>query len=190
MDRDAPWTRTTLKLIEKNPRVAASKLAAKLGRETLEFKTDVRKLKKLGLTQSFEVGYELSPRGKAYLAATTPEPRAQASGPPLVSRVTTPGHAAAPPMLAKRIDALPEKGDFLFEPKWDGFRTLVFRDGDEVFIQSRDEKPLGRYFPELEAPIRAQLPERCVLDGEIVIARAARSTSRRCRCACIRRHRG
>jgi hypothetical protein len=72
MDRDAPWTRTTLKLIEKNPRVAASKLAAKLGRETLEFKTDVRKLKKLGLTQSFEVGYELSPRGKAYLAATTP----------------------------------------------------------------------------------------------------------------------
>jgi len=75
------------------------------------------------------------------------------------------------PMLAKRIDALPEKGEFLFEPKWDGFRTLVFRDGDEVFIQSRDEKPLNRYFPELEEPLRAQLPEKCVLDGEIVIAR-------------------
>lgn len=71
MDRDEPWTRTTLKLIEKHPRVAASKLAAKLGRETLEFKADVRKLKKLGLTQSFEVGYEISPRGRAYLAATT-----------------------------------------------------------------------------------------------------------------------
>jgi len=71
LDRDDPWTRATLKLIEKHPRVAASKLAAKVGRETLEFKTDVRKLKKLGLTQSFEVGYELSPRGRAYLAATT-----------------------------------------------------------------------------------------------------------------------
>jgi ATP-dependent DNA ligase len=75
------------------------------------------------------------------------------------------------PMLAKRIDALPEKGDFLFEPKWDGFRTLIFRDGDELFIQSRDEKPLNRYFPELEPPLREQLPARCVLDGEIVIAR-------------------
>jgi hypothetical protein len=71
MDRDEPWTRTTLKLIDKHPRVAASKLAAKLGRETLEFKEDVRKLKKLGLTQSFEVGYELSPRGRAYLTATS-----------------------------------------------------------------------------------------------------------------------
>jgi len=71
MDRDDPWTRTTLKLIEKHPRIAASKLAAKVGRETLEFKTDVRKLKKLGLTQSFEVGYEVSPRGRAYLAAVT-----------------------------------------------------------------------------------------------------------------------
>jgi hypothetical protein len=71
MDRDEPWTRTTLKLIEKHPRIAASKLAGKVGRETLEFKTDVRKLKKLGLTQSFEVGYEVSPRGRAYLAAVT-----------------------------------------------------------------------------------------------------------------------
>jgi hypothetical protein len=70
MDRGAPWTKKTLALIEKNPRVAASKLAPKLGRETLDFKANVRKLKKLGLTQSFEIGYEIAPRGRAYLAAT------------------------------------------------------------------------------------------------------------------------
>lgn len=69
MDRTTPWTAKTLALIGKHPRVAASKLAANLGRETLPFKTDVRKLKRLGLTQSFEVGYEISPRGAAYLAA-------------------------------------------------------------------------------------------------------------------------
>jgi len=75
------------------------------------------------------------------------------------------------PMLAKRVDALPTAGDWIFEPKWDGFRTLVFRDRDEVLLQSRDQKSLNRYFPELIAPIQAQLPERCVLDGEIVVAR-------------------
>jgi hypothetical protein len=69
MDGDEPWTMKTLRLIEKFPRVAASKLAAKVKRETLPFKTDVRKLKKLGLTQSFEVGYEIAPRGKAFLTA-------------------------------------------------------------------------------------------------------------------------
>ena len=69
LDASAPWTRRTLALIGRHPRVAASKLAKKLGRETLPFKVDVRKLKKLGLTQSFEVGYEISPRGKAYLSA-------------------------------------------------------------------------------------------------------------------------
>lgn len=67
---DDAWTKKTLALIEKHPRVAASKLAAKVGRETLPFKADVVKLKKLGLTQSFEVGYELSPRGRAYLEKT------------------------------------------------------------------------------------------------------------------------
>lgn len=67
MDGDAPWTRKTLALIAKNPRTAASALAKKLGRETEPFKIDVRKLKKLGLTQSFEVGYEISPRGEAFL---------------------------------------------------------------------------------------------------------------------------
>lgn len=68
LDRGAAWTRDTLAIIKKHPRIAASKLAAKLGRETLPFKVDVRKLKRLGLTQSFEVGYELSPRGVAFLA--------------------------------------------------------------------------------------------------------------------------
>ena len=74
------------------------------------------------------------------------------------------------PMLAKAADALPEGDGWLFEPKWDGFRALVFRDGDEILIQSRDLKPLDRYFPELAEPLRASLPERCVVDGEIVIA--------------------
>ena len=75
-------------------------------------------------------------------------------------------------MLAKRVDALPASGDWLFEPKWDGFRAIVFRDGDELLLQSRDTKSLNRYFPELLEPLKAQLPERCVLDGEIVISRA------------------
>jgi len=74
-------------------------------------------------------------------------------------------------MLAKRVGELPTGDGWIFEPKWDGFRSLVFRDGDDIYIQSRDEKPLARYYPELIAPITAQLPARCVLDGEIVIAR-------------------
>ncbi len=75
------------------------------------------------------------------------------------------------PMLAKRVTELPTAGSWIFEPKWDGFRALVFRDGDEVLIQSRDEKPLNRYFPELIEPLKSQLPKRCVLDGEIVLSR-------------------
>src|ERR1700687_6176336 len=74
-------------------------------------------------------------------------------------------------MLAKRVDDLPVAGTWIFEPKWDGFRALVFRDRDEIEIQSRDEKPLNRYFPELVDTFRTQLPARCVLDGEIVIAK-------------------
>ena len=74
------------------------------------------------------------------------------------------------PMLAKPANALPEGEGWLFEPKWDGFRALVFRDGDEMLIQSRDLKPLDRYFPELADPLKASLPERCVVDGEVVIA--------------------
>jgi ATP-dependent DNA ligase len=74
-------------------------------------------------------------------------------------------------MLAKRVGALPVSGAWIFEPKWDGFRALVFRDGDEILIQSRDEKSLNRYFPELLEPLRSELPARAVLDGEIVVAR-------------------
>src|SRR5271156_3924594 len=74
-------------------------------------------------------------------------------------------------MLSKRIGTLPEGKGWIFEPKWDGFRALIFRDHDELIIQSRDEKPLIRFFPELVAPLLAQLPESCALDGEIVIAR-------------------
>ena len=73
-------------------------------------------------------------------------------------------------MLAKRVGELPASGKWIFEPKWDGFRALVFRDGDEILIQSRDAKPLNRYFPELLEPLRSQLPGRSVLDGEIVVA--------------------
>jgi ATP-dependent DNA ligase len=76
-------------------------------------------------------------------------------------------------MLAKRIDDLPPGDTWLFEPKWDGFRALVFRDGDEILIQSRDQKPLNRYFPELVETLKSQLPQRCALDGEIVIAGSA-----------------
>src|SRR5512134_4002913 len=73
------------------------------------------------------------------------------------------------PMLAKAVDDLPRGDDWLFEPKWDGFRTLVFRDGEELLLQSRDLKPMNRYFPELREPLLELLPDRCVLDGEVVI---------------------
>jgi len=74
------------------------------------------------------------------------------------------------PMLAKLAEELPPGEGWLFEPKWDGFRAIVFRDGESVFIQSRDLRPLDRYFPELPPALRANLPARCVVDGEIVIA--------------------
>jgi len=74
------------------------------------------------------------------------------------------------PMLAKLASALPEGEGWLFEPKWDGFRAIVFRAGEEVYVQSRDLRPLDRYFPELAPALRAALPPRCVVDGEIVIA--------------------
>lgn len=78
------------------------------------------------------------------------------------------------PMLAKRVEQVPAEGDWIFEPKWDGFRVLVFRDGEEILVQSRDERPLNRYFPDILNPLREQLPARCVLDGELVIAREGR----------------
>jgi ATP-dependent DNA ligase len=73
-------------------------------------------------------------------------------------------------MLARLVDALPTGDGFLFEPKWDGFRAIVFRTDRDVYIQSRDLKPLDRYFPELHDALVEQLPPHCVLDGEIVIA--------------------
>jgi ATP-dependent DNA ligase len=73
------------------------------------------------------------------------------------------------PMLAKVADELPQGEGFLFEPKWDGFRAIVFRSADAVHIQSRDLRPLNRYFPELEAALVKALPKGCVIDGEIVV---------------------
>src|ERR671910_509940 len=73
------------------------------------------------------------------------------------------------PMLAKLADDLPPSGEFLFEPKWDGFRAIVFRSGSDVYIQSRDLRPLDRYFPELHDSLIERLPKNCVLDGEVVI---------------------
>ena len=76
------------------------------------------------------------------------------------------------------VGELPTGEGWIFEPKWDGFRALVFRDGDEVFIQSRDEKPLDRYYPSSSSRSRRSCPERCVLDGEIVIVRTRRARLR------------
>ncbi len=75
------------------------------------------------------------------------------------------------PMLAKAAERIPAGGDgeWLYEPKWDGFRCIVFRSGDEIELSSRNERPFNRYFPELLAPLLAALPERCVVDGEIVV---------------------
>src|SRR6185295_8454217 len=74
------------------------------------------------------------------------------------------------PMLAKLAEELPPEGAFLYEPKWDGFRAIVFRGGGDVYVQSRDLRPLDRYFPELHDAFLEGLPDGCVLDGEIVIA--------------------
>jgi ATP-dependent DNA ligase len=74
------------------------------------------------------------------------------------------------PMLAKLAEELPPAGAFLYEPKWDGFRSIIFRAGSELLMQSRELRPLDRYFPELHDALLAGLPDRCVIDGEIVIA--------------------
>src|SRR5580692_7326374 len=72
------------------------------------------------------------------------------------------------PMLAKPVPKIPD-GPYSFEPKWDGFRSIIFRDGDEVEIGSRNERPMTRYFPELVEAVLANFPSRCVIDGEIVV---------------------
>ena len=78
------------------------------------------------------------------------------------------------PMLATSTDGIPRRDGLVFEPKWDGYRCIVFRDGDEVHLQSRSGKPLTRYFPEAVVMLRAALPQRCVLDGELVVTRGGR----------------
>src|SRR4051794_28690942 len=85
-----------------------------------------------------------------------------------VSRMKLPVMPPLGPMLAKSVASIPA-GDYLYEPKWDGFRCIAFRDGDEIELASRGEKPLTRYFPEVLAALKDNLPERCVVDGEIVI---------------------
>jgi ATP-dependent DNA ligase len=72
------------------------------------------------------------------------------------------------PMLSKAVPSIPE-GPFSYEPKWDGFRSIVFRDRDEVEIGSRNERPMTRYFPDIVAAVRANLPDKCVIDGEIIV---------------------
>src|SRR5436190_8258602 len=76
------------------------------------------------------------------------------------------------PMLAKAADEIPEGDGWMYEPKWDGFRCIVFRSGDDIELASRKERPFTRYFPELIEPLLAALPQRCVVDGEIVIPSA------------------
>ena len=82
------------------------------------------------------------------------------------------------PMLAKSAKGIPDPAKYedglLFEPKWDGFRCIIFRDGDEVELGSRNERPLTRYFPEVVEAVKQSLPDRCVVDGEIVVARDGR----------------
>src|SRR5437879_11368396 len=102
-------------------------------------------------------------------------PARSGSNPALESRFASvtvldlPVNPPVRPMLAKLAHTLPPAGDFLYEPKWDGFRGIVFRDGDEIEIGSRNERPLTRYFPEILGPLRAALPDRAVVDGELVV---------------------
>src|SRR5689334_23467757 len=85
-----------------------------------------------------------------------------------MTRMKLPVMPPVAPMLAKSVKTIPAGASY--EPKWDGFRTIVFRDGDEVELGSRNERPMTRYFPEVVEAIRRELPDKCVVDGEIVIA--------------------
>ncbi len=84
--------------------------------------------------------------------------------------MTLPIAAPIQPMLAKLARTIPTDPGLLYEPKWDGFRCIVFRDGDEIELTSRNQKPFNRYFPELVEPLKSALPDRCVVDGEIVVS--------------------
>jgi len=88
--------------------------------------------------------------------------------------VTLPFHPPYPPMEARRVDTIPSGGEWQFEPKWDGFRAIVFRDGDRVEVQSKAGQPLARYFPEVVEAIAALKPKQFVLDGEIVVPAGGR----------------
>jgi len=107
-----------------------------------------------------------------------PPPPSQSRLSPASAPVRASGHDGGvlqppiAPMLAAPAEEIPEGEGWSYEPKWDGFRCIVFRDGDSVVLSSRNERPLDRYFPELLEPLRRELPDRCVVDGEIVIARA------------------
>jgi ATP-dependent DNA ligase len=83
--------------------------------------------------------------------------------------MTLPLEPPIPPQLAKSAKELPEGDGWVYEPKWDGFRTIVFRDGDEVYLQSRNGKPMNRYFPEVIASIKQMDSDRLVMDGEIIV---------------------
>ncbi|MDA0634257.1 ATP-dependent DNA ligase [Nonomuraea sp. MCN248] len=105
------------------------------------------------------------PAPKAARRAKEPEP---------IPELDLPVRPPVGPMLAKPVKAMPRQdGTLFYEPKWDGFRCIVFRDRDEVYLGSRNERPFTRYFPELVEAVRAELPERCVLDGEIVLPRGS-----------------
>jgi len=91
-----------------------------------------------------------------------------------IGRMRLPVHPPVDPMLAKTSTELPVGDGVHYEPKWDGFRTIVFRDGDDVELGSRSGKPMTRYFPEVVAAARSELPERCVVDGELVVVRPGR----------------
>ncbi|WP_101784336.1 ATP-dependent DNA ligase [Nonomuraea indica] len=104
--------------------------------------------------------------------ATTPGPAAAEAEPEPVPNL--PVRPPVPPMLARPVKAMPKQdGNLIYEPKWDGFRCIVFRDGDEVYLGSRNERPFTRYFPELVEAVRAELPDRVVIDGEIVLPRGS-----------------
>jgi ATP-dependent DNA ligase len=90
----------------------------------------------------------------------------------MMGAVTLPFGPPLDPMLARLSDSLPDGAEWVYEPKWDGFRAIVYRDGSEVHIGSRDHKPLQRYFPELPAALARCLPERCIVDGEVIVGGA------------------
>src|SRR5690606_5624853 len=119
-----------------------------------------------------------NPRRRAPQRGATPGHAPRSRPPWLTCRMNLPVSPPVEPMLAKSVPALPTGEGMIYEPKWDGFRCLVFRDGDEVELASRGGKTLTRYFPEMVAQARTQLPPRCVIDGELVVIRRGPGGSR------------